>query len=75
MLSVAGNGTVIFDHAEFNEGYIRNNLGFEHFTITNCSFNETSYLRINARTVKLHLSQERSKTVWWNAPGMARVSI
>ena len=52
MLSVAGDGTVIFNYTEFNEGYIRNNLGFEHFTITNCWFNETSYLRINARYVE-----------------------
>ena len=49
-LSVAGNGTVKLDYVEFNQGHIQNNLGFEHFTITNCRFNETSYLRINART-------------------------
>jgi hypothetical protein len=50
MVNVATAGTVIFDYAEFNQGHIRNDLGFEHFTITNCRFNETSYLRINART-------------------------
>jgi hypothetical protein len=49
-LNVASAGTVILDYAEFNEGHIQNNLGFEHFTITNCWFYETNYLRINART-------------------------
>jgi hypothetical protein len=49
-VNVASAGTVIFDYVEFNQGHIRNDLGFEHFTITNCRFNETSYLRINART-------------------------
>ena len=49
-VNVASAGTVIFDYAVFNRGHIRNHLGFEHFTITNCLFNETSYLRINART-------------------------
>jgi hypothetical protein len=49
-ITVASSGTVILDYAEFNEGHLRNNLGFEHFTITNCWFNATSYLRINART-------------------------
>ena len=49
-LDVASAGTVIFDHDVFNEGHIQNNLGFEHFSITNCRFNETNYLRINART-------------------------
>jgi hypothetical protein len=49
-ITVASAGTVILDYAEFNEGHLRNNLGFEHFTITNCWFNDTGYLRLNART-------------------------
>ena len=47
---IGSNSVLKLDHNEWNGGYLRNNLGFEHYSITNCIFNQAKYLRLNART-------------------------